>query len=355
MRRYDLLYVIPAILALFCISVYLIGLYPSPARPGIEYVIPAVGFSLTADYGYFPLRWHDSQRSKTLTVGSMVAIHLANHTSLNVAKIHGSPGYTSFMRQEQTLSPDTPLCSVLGTCARKPDAGAARDMIEALKSSAEAYFGTTFCFVSIAVPDASKGNYQKEILEAAVRASGLRQSMSTQSAARIAIYANQPEDLDDIPDEQIALAIHYTRSSITLDLFCDDGGILDLLRHDYSFDSGAEGSGPADWDMVRSALGRISQPPFRNCPSWNPTGQKKINYLVLYGESVKNGEFLRAIAGALGEDLVAEARWWEPEWGVALKLAEYSYRGQNDIDFRGEPAFGCRWRSGLYYKHSGDL
>lgn len=47
MRRYDLLYVIPAILALFCISVYLIGLYPSPARPGIEYVIPAVGFSLS--------------------------------------------------------------------------------------------------------------------------------------------------------------------------------------------------------------------------------------------------------------------------------------------------------------------
>lgn len=221
-------------------------------------------------------------------------------------------------------------------------------MIHALKSLTEEYLGTTFCFVDIAVPDASPANYQREIFETAVRAAGLRQSISTQTAGRIAVLANQPEDPDMIPDEQIALAIDYSRAGLNLALFCDDGGVLDSLRHDYNFDIGVSSDGPAHWKAVRSALERITMAPFPNCPSLNPTIHKKVNYIVLYGDSVKNEDFLRVVARVLGTELVAEARWWEPEFGVALRLAKSAFIGQNSADFRGSPAFGCRWRSGLY-------
>jgi hypothetical protein len=253
------------------------------------------------------------------------------------------------MGRDHALPPDSWFCSIRGTCARKPDIDAIDAMISALKSSVEEYLGTTFCFVDIAVPDASQSNYQREIIEAAVKASGLRQAFSTQSAAKEAVRSNQPEDWDMIPDEQVALAIDYSRAGLNLDVFCDDGGILDHLRSDHNLGIGANGSDPAHWDAVRSALERISKPPFPNCPPRNyPTVQKKINYIVFYGDSVKDEELLRLVARVLGTKLVAEARWWEPEFGVALELAGNSFYVQNSDDFKDRPAFGCRWRSGLY-------
>ncbi|OIW34346.1 hypothetical protein CONLIGDRAFT_688142 [Coniochaeta ligniaria NRRL 30616] len=293
------------------------------------HLVPAVAFSFAADYG-------------------TVALHLTNDSSVSLAKLAGTPGYKTFMRREQALPPDSWFCSIWGTCARNPDIDAANAMINALKSSAEEYFGTTFCFVSIAVPDARQTNYQREIFEAAINASGLRQPFSTQSAAKQAVFANQPEDIDMIPDQQIALAIEYSRAGLNLELFCDDGGILDSLRIDHNLGLGADDPDRAHWNAVLSALERISKPPFPNCPSWDSTVHKKINYIVLYGDSVKNTELLRVVARAVGEEVVAEARWWEPEFGIALSLARTSYSVQNSNDFEDRPAFGCRWRSGLY-------
>jgi hypothetical protein len=277
----------------------------------------------------------------------MVAVHLTNHSALRLAKIDGSSEYKSFMRREKWPPPNVPLSSVQGIWPGKPDTDAARFMIEALKSSAGAYLSTTFCFVDIAMPVARQGNYQKEIFEAAVRASGLRQPHPAQSAGNVAVGANDPKDVE-LPDGQIVLAIDYSLSGLNLDLICDDAGIVDGLRHEYAQGIGADNPNPAHWDKVSAAIEKILLRPFPDCPSFERTGHKTLNHIVLYGDSVDNKEFLQLITRILGTDLVTRARAWEPEFGVALSLAENSYQRQNSIDFKGQAALGCRWRSGLY-------
>jgi hypothetical protein len=88
-------------------------------------------------------------------------------------------------------------------------------MLGALKSSAVAYLGTTFCFVDIAVPNHRK-SYQKDVIQAAVKAHILRQTFPTQSAGKVAMIANEPPDAK-LPDEQITLAIDYSRSGLNLE------------------------------------------------------------------------------------------------------------------------------------------
>lgn len=289
-----------------------------------------------------------------LTCHSIAALHLTNHSSVKLAKIDGGLDYKAFMRREDALPPDSWLCFLWRSCTRKPDTDAAETMINALKSSAMQYFGTSFCFVDIAIPDATQGNYQREIFEAAVRTAGLRQPNPSQNAGLVAVSANDATDVE-LPDGQIVLAIDYSRSSLNLDLVCDDAGILDRRRHEYIPNIGADSPDPAHLDAVGAALRRILLQPFPDCPSWERTRHKKINHLVLYGDAIDNEAFLQAIKSILGTGLVARARVWEPVFGVALSLAEGSYRGQNSIDFKGEAAFGCRWRSGLYAQNVGEL
>ncbi|RKU49557.1 hypothetical protein DL546_009237 [Coniochaeta pulveracea] len=321
-------------LSLFCFLSCLV--VPScSARPGIDFVVPAVAFSLTADYG-------------------IAALHLTNHSSVTLAKIDGGVGYKAFMRREDALPPDPWLCFLWRSCTRKPDTDAAETMINVLKASAMQYFGTSFCFVDIAMPDATQGNYQREIFEAAVRTAGLRQPNPSQNAGLVAVLANDPTDVE-LPDGQIVLAIDYSRSSLNLDLVCDDAGVLDRRRHEYIPNIGADSPDPTHLDAVDVAIRRILLQPFPDCPSWERTGHKKINHIVLYGDAIDNEAFIQAIKNVLGTGLVARARVREPVFGVALSLAEASYRGQNSIDFKGEAAFGCRWRSGLYAQNAGEL
>jgi hypothetical protein len=253
------------------------------------------------------------------------------------------------MRREHALPPDMPLCFIRGNCLKKPDANAAEAMVNALKSSASAYVGTTFCFVDVTMPDVTR-SYQAEVVEAAVKASGLRQLHRTLSAGKIAVWANQPKDIE-ILDEQIALAIDYSRSGLNLNMFCYDTGIVDEIRHDFNPRIWADNT---DLDAARAALKRISQPPFPDCPMVQeplPDLHSKIDYIVLYGDSVFAKEFLQVVTDVLGAEGVTEARAWEPVSVAALGAAENSFNTQNSMYFSDKPAFGCRWRSGLY---SGD-
>ncbi len=69
---------------------------------------------------------------------------------------------------------------------------AAKAMLATLKSSAEAYLGSRFCFADAVIP-ANERSYQKEIVEAALGANGLRQTFPIQSAGKFAVLANEPQ------------------------------------------------------------------------------------------------------------------------------------------------------------------
>jgi len=288
-----------------------------------------------------------------LILGSTAAVFLPNRSSVKLAKVEGGTGYKTFMRRKDSLPPDNLGCRLLGTCPRKLDTDAATDMIATLKSSAEAFLGTRFCFADVVLPDRGK-TYQKEVVEAALVAHDLRLSFPIQSAAKVAIIANDPDD-SALPDEQIVLAIDYSRSGLNLDLFCDDIGIVDSLgRQHHELGIGADNPDPAHWAAVSAALQTMAQPPFPRCPM-GYQDQDRIHYLVLYGERATDGNFLRTLVDVFGSDLVSRTRARDPEFVSALSAAEISFDRQNNIDFRGEPSFGCRWRSGLHKELPGDL
>lgn len=257
------------------------------------------------------------------------------------------------MRRENGLPPDSPFCHILGTCLGEPDVKAANDMIAALRSSAEAYLGgVKFCFSDLIIPDRDK-SYQRHVVEGAVRAHGLRQTFPTLSAGQVAVIANDPRD-SELPSEQITLAVDYSRSGLNLDLFCNDIGVVDPLTAQHEVGIGADNSDPAHWAAVSAALQRIAQSPFPRCPMGRKF-QDRIHSLVLYGDSVGDVDFLHTITGVLGEDLVTQARARDPEFVSVLGAAELSFETHNAIDFRDQPAFGCRWRSGLYAAHPLEL
>lgn len=76
------------------------------------------------------------------------SIYFKNTSTVNVAKIEGSPAYKAFMRSNP--KPDTLLCSILCICrSRNGDVAAAAALLSTLKSAVTSYFGTTFCFADI--------------------------------------------------------------------------------------------------------------------------------------------------------------------------------------------------------------
>ena len=256
------------------------------------------------------------------------------------------------MRREEPLPPDAPFCSIFGTCIRQPDVTAAHQMLKTLRTSASAYLGTSFCFVDIAVPE-NKKTYQTDILASAVKAIGLCQPRITFDAARTAVGYREERDTI-IPENQIVLAIDYSNAGLGLDLICNNEGIIENLREEHHVGLGASDTSPSHWEDVVAALRYITQSPLPLC-SFEDGPHDYIDYVVLYGDSTTNEGLKYVLDQVLGDELIERARKADPEFKVALAVAESSYDVQNEIDFRGKAAFGCRWRSGLYSGQGGDL
>lgn len=147
------------------------------------------------------------------------------------------------MRRETGIQPDTALCRFLGICPKKPNVEAATAMVTALKSSAEAWLAAKICFADVAIP-INQNSYQKDIIEGALRAQSLRYTAPIQSSGKLAVIANEPQN-SELPDEQITLAIDYSRSGLNLDLFCDDISGVDSLSYHHQLGIGADNHDPA--------------------------------------------------------------------------------------------------------------
>jgi hypothetical protein len=288
-------------------------------------------------------------------IHSTAAVYFANGSFVEVAQVEGNPEYKTFMRKEAPSSPQNSLCDALppslqqvtlGLCSRQPDSVGAVSLLRALKYSVESYLGTTFCFADVVVPDLSR-IYQIGVIEKAIKAVGLRQTLETLNAGKLALIANHVSKSGDSgASEQVVLSIDYSRSGLNTILFCDDNGIIDALRQVYSPHLGAGNSLPGHLKGVKTALEKFLQPPFGD----SPTGQKlpdHIDQLVLYGDRWSDKQFSEILLELLGRDLVEKSHVFDPVFASADGMALASHECMDNIDFNIKSAMGCRWRSRL--------
>jgi glycerol kinase len=193
------------------------------------------------------------------------------------------------------------------------------------------------------------------MIEKAIRAVGLRQSLGTLNAGKLALIANHVSRSGDSgAPEQVVLSVDHSRSGLNTVLFCDDEGIIDALRQVYSSNLGTENDPTEHWKAVKTALEKFVQPPFGH----SPMGRKlpdHIDKLVLYGDMLSNKEFLEILGDVLGTDLVEKAQVFDPVFASAVGMAQASHERMDNIDFSVKPAMGCRWRSKLYDERREEL
>lgn len=314
--------------------------------PRIRTTVPGIGFGLAADYG-------------TATI-------YANRTFFNIAKIEGNTEYKHFMRTGGNAAAGQPqapsaLCSYLTNlplvhhlCPKHLNVQAIESMLRALTASVEAYLGTGFCFVNIAVPhDKLVHDPSIELalnnLDLALQAPRLRRS------ATATVMATSR----DCRFEELLLVIDYSHSGMTISLYSEDDGIFSMLHETVRQDLGANStsSHPDRREEIRVAVENflskhIGRDVFRRfgLERVEVAGPDHIAALISYGDATNDADFRAALRDVLGDRLVdSKERMFDPFFVSAAGVAREAFKVMDYVFYDGPtPSWTCRWRSAFY-------
>lgn len=201
---------------------------------------------------------------------------------MRVAQIQGCPGYQAFMRRKTSsivTGPST-LCTPLSSELRdissalgfdvnlchQADIISTKALLTTLKTAVESYLGTNFCFARIGL--AGIEGDRVGVVKEAIQAIGLRQTLLTISAGKLAVLANMDNAKpvhEDAP--YVILAVDNSSYGFYLGLYTmDEDTIVDAIKEEYYPCVNSVGSAveeePSHLDTLRDALQRpFNEPP----------------------------------------------------------------------------------------------
>lgn len=320
-------------------------------------------------------------------VDSVASIYLKDGTTVDVARIQGSPAYKAYMRfgRHSMRVPGYPI---------NDDVLAIKALVASLKDAVETYFGTSICFAA-ASADRSVLNHAGLFAFEATGLTHIGRPFSKnffRNYRSCEVYSPNTYPWDrrsavvraHLPSPLIAnaceklywkvLAIEFGSSWVSVELFdvndegemdhsmesrsdpihVDDEGYTidpsmasrsdDIFRDPIFFYANAT-SGTDAADELRSKFEKMFADPSPNIPDF-----AKVDQVIVFGDNARDPSLNSVLNGVLGSDVIAGAVIDDSAFTGVRGIAKSLYEIMDTVEFemKDQGAFTCQLRSGLY-------
>lgn len=242
---------------------------------------------------------------------------------------------------------------------RNPDVTHTRALMAALKGATELYLGTNICYATFNLDGRSENKIR--VAKEALGPLGLHVLWSPTETSRTIVSALSPEAFPaDDKELRPVLAIDYSMHCFTIGLYSIEERFVDPVE-------GYVGAPRIDednqLDALRDTLSRLFANPltpitfpgaFSNSKPTEAKLPEDLYQLIIYGDDAHNSSFRRVLAEALAvpsstghtHNLIRDAIVSKSVFDAP---AHFSRGSQDRLNWIEPSAFGCKWRSKLYF------
>lgn len=238
--------------------------------------------------------------------------------------------------------------SKLPAC-RSDDLEGTKPMLSALTEAVESHLRANICFASLSVDDVE--GTKRVVIQKALRSIGLRQVMPTVSPAKLVAFEARPSVAPESDEKPwLVLAIDYSHRWYNVGLYTiGENGVVDPVEGYVDQPTIDEQDQEAS---LRQNLDRIiSSPPA------DYRMPQDLRHVMVYGDDAKSSALRAQLADVLDSGLLQASHISNSIYDAPRILSRNSHTFMDTADFEtsNKAAFGCKWRSRLYFDDRTEL
>lgn len=224
-----------------------------------------------------------------------------------------------------------------------------KSLLAALKVAVESHLGANICFASLSVDDIE--GTKSVVIQRALHSIGLRQVMPTVLPAKLIAYGSRPSVAPEYDEKPwLVLAVDYSHRWYNVGLYTvGEKGIIDPV--DGFIDQPTIDKQDQIASLRDSLNQMISDPPaLYDIP-------QELRYVMIYGDDANSSALHAQLADILDPDLLRNSKVSKSIHDATHILSRNSHTFMDTADFEmsNKAAFGCKWRSRLYFDDRTEL